>query len=535
MRSFVFTFFFLLIWLDPPTEATTPTKEKPHRTRLPQLRLDVSDDVPKLKAPPAPSKKPGLPKLPGLRKLDISTDHAPSGGVPSLLMPSPKAMDFDIPYITLNHFYPTREANFRTNPPPNTHRYFDTAERRMNSWGRFLGHVLGRDKNDVDQPVPHLQPDQCLRIHEAIDKALSDKASGKASSEAVEGIVCSQIGGGAHGIAFLCEDEEMGKIVIKQSKRSGRANQMLTNDLMGALATKGIRGVVQARGWCSGASNRIPWNGDTFSEFESQAREFGNDINSFRRAFGSTPQEHARMYRNPEFKVSSRSHDIDFLVLSYSGKSFSHLELGQNCPAVEITGKILRILMELAKVGVTYTDMKPGNVCTEKDEITLIDLGGFVPEIYYYASEAGGKPGRKRVEETESYNGMWDDSSPAIKTTRALGITIANICNLRGSRSWHYDKNGEKDSFSMSDLMEHYEPSETKSHEGIYLNVIKCLWGDPDIGSEYQDSLTTYTDALACIRSVAGRGSALRGGGGGKPSSASSSRGDLIAAASVYE
>ena len=75
---------------------------------------------------------------------------------------------------------------------------------------------------------------------------------------------------------------------------------MLTNELMGALITKGISGVVQALGWCSGTMDRIPWNAEEFAEFESEALEYGSDIDSFYKTFGSNVGEHARKFPQEE-------------------------------------------------------------------------------------------------------------------------------------------------------------------------------------------------------------------------------------------
>ena len=62
-------------------------------------------------------------------------------------------------------------------------------------------------------------------------------------------IVCEELGNGGHGVAFLCqndgaEDEHMKTFVIKRSPRNKtprEVNEMLTNELTGALITKDMR------------------------------------------------------------------------------------------------------------------------------------------------------------------------------------------------------------------------------------------------------------------------------------------------------
>ena len=94
-----------------------------------------------------------------------------------------------------------------------------------------------------------------------------------------------------------------------------------------------------------------------------------------------------------------------------------------------------------------------------------------------------------------AYNGLYDELNPAMKTMRALAITIANTCKLNGRNDWRYETSPESD-FG----------AEMKSFDEEVLNVLKCLWNkDFDDLTDYQDSRETYPSALACIQ----------GGGGG--------------------
>ena len=342
--------------------------------------------------------------------------------------------ELTFPYVTLNHLYQTKpESGFGIPDDENKDScWSDDACHR--SWDRLLQNVNPGQEADVAQPVPHLSPERCTKIQVAL-------------RQSSEEMVCKFLGKGNFGDAFLCIEGES-KFVIKKPKHDHTSVKSMTNEMVGAMLTKHVpHGVVKAMGWCSQAASHVPWNEDEFIRNQNEAMSFGADEGiSFGHAFGGDYDKHIHKFPQNEKDSSNDDDDNDdkaLLVLSYAGHSLSdfakNIDLLGLSPS-ELASRIVRILHDLGTGGVQYTDLKPGNVCvkTELDEavVTIIDLGGFVPEGYYSVANEHGRGvfrGKKRTDFTAKYNdmnGVHGDSNhmtPTLRTLRALAITIANV------------------------------------------------------------------------------------------------------------
>ena len=402
------------------------------------------------------------------------------------------------PYITLNHFYEEKQSSneekqlsgFEEPPTGRVNTYFPEEE-RLGSWHKLLRHVLKGGKTDVDQPALHANPDRCDNIRGAMENQ---------GVEEVGGIRCQQLGEGAHGTAFTCQDSEQ-EFVIKRAKSAIKSNSMVTNELLGALVTQGVIGVVKVTGWCSGTSNHIPWSSEEeFREYKNEANHFGNDMNSFYAAFGEDWREHQEKFHASDEQPQLSDQD-SFLILSSAGSALNSEEVkgiseGLCHGAARLAGNIVNILRRLAEVGVTYTDMKPGNICIDEEHRpTIIDLGGFIPEVYFYMkNENRDEPEKKTVEETAAYVSHEEQSSieasPALKNIRALGITIANTCKL-GEQRWNYN------------TLKHYLGESAKESDVYLVQLVRCLWNEDFDIRAYQQSSVTYEMTLECIGGIA--------------------------------